>query len=442
MKRKKTKIKKRSNTCDQKGVAAIFITILILTIVLNLAVSIATLAYGQRKIDKYVSLSSQVYFAAEAGIEDILLRLVENKTFQSSYQFDVDSSATDVSVSNIIGGSRTITSIGSNSNLDRKVEVVYQVSSIDVSFRYGVQAGDLGIQMDSNSNIHGNVFSNGPITGTVNNKIHGDVVSAGASGRIEAINIVSDEGGGSAWARDLEDCNIAEDAHYTNMINCTVGGSHYTPEDGGDLREMPLTDAQITDWTEDAKDGGTYPGGDYTLAGGEDTLGPIKVDGNMTLNSNSILTVAGTIWVTGDLELNSNAILKLDPSFGSFSGVIVVDGHIFLDSNILICGSEGEGIGLQCNPSVGSYLMLLSTNSSVDPLDPAIEAKSNTQTGILYAANGIIKLTSNAWLREATGYGIYMDSNAELIYEIGLADAKFTSGPGGSWEVFSWKEVE
>jgi len=163
----------------------------------------------------------------------------------------------------------------------------------------------------------------------------------------------------------------------------------------------------------------------------------------MTISSNAKLTITGTIWVTGNLSLDSNVKIQLAPGYGSFSGVIVVDGQISVDSNVVLCGSEGFKLNKQeCNTSVGSYLMLLSTKSSSDPSNPAIYSTSNTKTAILYASDGFVKLSSNAKIREVIGYGIKMESNADVRYEVGLADAKFTSGPGGSWEVTSWIEVE
>jgi hypothetical protein len=302
--------------------------------------------------------------------------------------------------------------------------------------------GDLGLQMTGNAVVYGNIFSNGTITGASNTKIYGDAISAGTNGMISTIKIKSFEGkGGSAWATNLENCTIDRDAHYTNISGCSVGGSPYTPEEGPAPQVMPITQDKITTWKNKAASGGTIAG--YSLGGNnKGSLGPIKVDGNMTLDSNAQLTITGIIWVTGNLSLNSNVIIQLSSGYGSFSGVIVVDGQISIDSNVVFCGSEGYKSGGKCNPSVGSYIMLISTNNSADPDNPAIYATSNTKTAILYASDGIIKLGSNAKLREATGYGIYMSSNAEVTYETGLADIHFSSGPGGTWEVASWKEIE
>jgi len=297
--------------------------------------------------------------------------------------------------------------------------------------------------MDGNAVVYGNIFSNGTIIGASNTKIYGDAISAGPNGKIKSIKVkVSEEGGSSAWAKTCESSQMDRELHYTSDIGCTAGSKHYhNPEDYVETEGMPITLEQIIEWKSEAASGGAIKG--YTLGGNnKDSLGPIKVNGNMVLNSNAVLTVNGTIWVTGNLELNSNTAVQLAQGYGSLSGVIVVDGKITVKSNVTLCGSEGFKGSRKCNPSIGSYLMLLSTKSSSDPNNPAILATSNTKTAILYAANGFIRLGSNAKLREATGYGIYMDSNAEVTYETGLVNPLFSSGPGGSWQVESWTEIE
>ena len=427
---------------NQIGFAAIFITILVLVIILGIASSISLLTFGQQKISANIVRSSQAYYIAEAGIEDALWRLNNNPSMAAfSYNLNIGSGSTDVVIPDSIGGSRTITSLGDTLNRKRKVQVIYTIDSSDVSFYYGVQVGDLGLEMDSNAIVHGNIFSNGPITGSSNAKIYGDAISAGLSGEINSLKIKSDEGGGNAWATTLDDCVIDGDAHYINIINSSVGGNHFTPEQGPDPEDMPISSDDITEWKDQAVAGGIVSG--YFLGGNdEDSLGPIKVDGDMNVDSNAILKVTGTIWVTGDLNLDSNVILYLDSGYGFDSGVIVVDGFISVDSNVTLCGSGGYIGQGECNSSVESYLMLLSTKSSSDSDNPAIYATSNTETAILYASNGFIRLGSNASLREATGYGIYMESNAEVVYEIGLADIRFTSGPGGGWQIVEWIEIE
>ncbi|KPJ56065.1 hypothetical protein AMJ49_05830 [Parcubacteria bacterium DG_74_2] len=140
----------------------------------------------------------------------------------------------------------------------------------------------------------------------------------------------------------------------------------------------------------------------------------------------------GTIYVTQDFSIANNATIKLDPDYSSTSGVVIVDGKSDIKN-----GSTLQGSGV-----VGSYLMILSTNPSLDPANPAINVNNNATGAVFYTSLGVIRLRNNMKIREATGYKLYLDNNAEIEYEVGLMNTEFSSGPSGGWIVASWKEVE
>ena len=434
----------------QKGFAALFVAILILAIILSIGLSVAIFVLGEQKIASNIVKSSQAYYSAEAGIEDALLRVADKNPYWSlSYSFWIGESSVVVNIPVETDNSREITAEGDFFNRKRKVKIDYATVSQDVAFYYGIQVGDLGLEMDVNTKVIGNIYSNGPITGVSSGQsvIEGSAISAGNSGIIQNVKTSALSGGGDAWANTLkgvpppppDNCEIEGDAYYNNIDDCTVSGSHFTPISVPEPQDMPIMPENIQSWKDEAIAGGTVPG--YTLGGVADFLGPKKVDGNLIIDSKT-LTVTGTIWITGDLTINQNADMQLDPGYGSFSGTIVVGGHIIISSNVTICGTEGLEKAQTCNPSNGTYFLFLSTYSWPDSSDPAIDASSNTDSAILYAADGFIEINSNASIKEATGYGVHMNANSSVSYEIGLANARFSSGPGGVKKVISWKEVE
>ena len=144
--------------------------------------------------------------------------------------------------------------------------------------------------------------------------------------------------------------------------------------------------------------------------------------------------MTGTIWVQGSLRIDNGATIQLDQGgYGSASGIIVADGKIKVRPNTYL---QGSGIS-------GSYLLLLSTNPEVlDTVNPAIDVDNNADAAIFYTTQGLITLRNRVTAREVTGYKVYLDNNAEISYESGLQDATFSSGPGGSWTVTGWKEIE
>ncbi len=427
----------------RKGFVAILATLLVLTAGLVIVLSAGYISLSNIKAVRNNIYSVQAYYAAEAGIEDSLLRLIDpviQDPNPDSYSLTVGEAETTLDISeDPISGSYTIISDGNKSNRIRKVKTVLAITTTDVSFHYGVQVGAVGLIMEDNSRVMGNIYSNGPIAGDPESdadRVYGDVYSASSSGRIDGLKVKQ-----SAHANTISRSYIEENAYYQNIDeDTTVLGERNWPWDDPLIEPMPILEEEITNW-KDSADDYIFPDGNYTLEDSEDSRGPMKVNGDFTLESNAVLTITGTIWVTGNVYLNSNAILQLDPSYGSLGGVIVVDGKVLLDSNIVICGSEGY-IKKECNPSVGSYLMILSTNSSLNPDSPAIFSKSNTTTAILYANQGMIVCSSNAKLKEATAKALHLKPNAEVTYESGLANAQFTSGPGASYKVAEWEEIE
>lgn len=190
---------------------------------------------------------------------------------------------------------------------------------------------------------------------------------------------------------------------------------------------LPISQSQIDNWKQEALAGGVS--GSYNFSSGINYLGPKKIEGNLTVQNDAQLFITGTIWVTGAVDIKINAQVKLDNfAYGNLSGQIISDGLITLQNNSI---SAGTG-------QLGSYLIYISTSLA----NPAIIMKNNAKADIVFTSNGWIDIQNNAVLKEVTGYGIKLKNNTRISYETGLQDASFSSGPGGSWKVASWAEVE
>lgn len=423
---------------NQKGFVTFLITILVLIIILGIIVSISFLIVNEHKILRNIIKSNQAYFVAEAGIEDALLRLNKGINFSSPYNLTVGQGTATIEISNLIGGSRTIISSGSVSNRIRKIRAIWAMSTEGVSFNYGAQAGDGGIDMESNSVIHGNVFSNGTVravTGTA--QIDNSLVVAKSGNKI--IDLIVGTVGSSpvdeARAHTCLDSTINGDLYYVSggSSNCTVNGGseHILPQDIESV-DLPISDEQITNWKAEAITGG-IESMDHIVSGGTtEYFGPKKIEADLKVENNATLILTGILWVTGNVLIENGAIIRLDSGYGPTSGLIVADGTILAENGAIL-----EGSGTQ-----GSYLMLLSTNSSIEVANPAIFAKNNAIGAIFYASDGMIRLRNNINILEATGEKLYLDNNAEITYESGLINSLFSSGPEGSWKIVEWKEIE
>lgn len=253
---------------------------------------------------------------------------------------------------------------------------------------------------------------------------------------------------GDAWADSISWSTIGKNATSTSVAYSTIGQNLWCqtkswttvgwitycpysvtpPTDPGPVN-MPISDGLIQGWKNDAAAGEPLEG-DQTIS--EDTsLGPKKINGNLTVGVGKTLTITGTIYVTGDILFDNNSIINLGGSYGSSSGIIIADGKITMDN-----GSIFSGAG------TGSYLLLVSTKN--DTINAAIDVNNANVSAILYAPYGIIDIHNNATAVEMCAWKIHANQRVILDYQSGLSEVSFSSGPTGGWSEIkgSWVMVE
>jgi len=230
--------------------------------------------------------------------------------------------------------------------------------------------------------------------------------------------------GGNAHAHTISNSSITGDAYYQEILNSTVNGISYPGSPDPGPENMPISQANIEDWKKDAEADGVFTG-NYTLVNGAvGSLGPKKIVGNLMIDNGADFTVTGTIYVTGTITISNNAIIRLGANYGELSGVVLTDGLISVSNNSIFYGN-----------SAGTYLLFLS-----DKTGDAVNVANNAQTVIFYASKGNVNISNNAILKEVTAYQITLSNNSQVIYESGLASAKFSSGSGATWAIKSWNE--
>lgn len=204
---------------------------------------------------------------------------------------------------------------------------------------------------------------------------------------------------------------------------------------------LPITDAKIQEWRDKAAAGGVIEG-TYTVTSSV-SLGPKKIAGDLNLTANNkTLTVTGTIFVQGNISIDNGSTIRCDSEYGVSSCVVLADGWIHTKNNGVFSGSG----------TAGSYIMLLSAApcdgvSVAPPCDTAhhnaaIDLHNNAAGVIFYASRGLANAHNNVAVSELTAYKISLDNNTTITYESGLADAHFTSGPSGGYDIKYWKNTE
>lgn len=260
-----------------------------------------------------------------------------------------------------------------------------------------------------------------PVWNAAGGDFNFQIIMGGTATSISGVTV-----SGTARATEITACTIRGNAYYQTTNTCSVAGTAYASSTPPAPQAMPISQAQITDWEAAAAAGGTT--GDVLLDDDDSaTLGPIKINGNLTMKNNSTAWIAGPIWVTGNILLENNSVFS-SATLGN-SGVTIIaddtlnpteDGKITLKNDF----------NVQNNGNPGNNLMFISNYSGADA---AISLSNNASSSIFYAPNGRIDVSNNGSPIQLTAHLIHLINNATINYQTGLQSANFASGPGGSW---------
>ena len=236
--------------------------------------------------------------------------------------------------------------------------------------------------------------------------------------------------------------------HANLFVNTTIHGSAcpnaYCLIENPSRQELPIPNGVIQDWKDDAcpaHSGACQIIGDYNVTS-DTLLGPKEITGDLNLTSNKkTLTVTGTIYVHGNISVDNQSTIICDPSYGANSCIVMADGWVNVKNNGIFKGSG--------NPD--SFIMILSTAAcngpsatppcDTAPHDSAIDLHNNASGAIFYAANGTLNILNGVNITEGTAYKIHINQNANVTYDLGLANTKFSAGPSGGYDIKQWHEV-
>ena len=172
------------------------------------------------------------------------------------------------------------------------------------------------------------------------------------------------------------------------------------------------------------------------------TLGPVKINCDVNITGNPTITLTGVLWVLGNINIENTATVRISPSLGTVSVPVIADNPTNRTTSSKV---ELQNSATFVGNGSGSYVMVVSQNNSSEQggSEKAIELENSAQGDLLlYAAHGEIHIKNSALLKEVTGYKVHLSNFAEVTYETGLASLLFSAGPGGSWTIADWKEVQ
>ncbi|MEX2341097.1 MAG: choice-of-anchor R domain-containing protein [Candidatus Paceibacterota bacterium] len=261
-----------------------------------------------------------------------------------------------------------------------------------------------------------------------------DLFVGGETGKIDGGTSIGDiDIGENAWAHNVHGADVGGTLHCQGgtYINKPCDTSRPDPVP----QPLPISDGNIAAWKAEAEAGGVTSGDVSYTGSTHASIGPRKIEGNLTVGNSAQLTINGTLWVTGNVTLSGSGIIKLADSYGTNSGIIVSDGRI----------SGGGSAQFNGNGQVGSYMLVVTTSAC--PIsgscggNPAVNVNGSAGSVILNAQKGHLVFSGSAHAKQATAEKIVMSGSTVVQYESGLADPNFISGPSGSWSISDWSEI-
>ncbi len=259
------------------------------------------------------------------------------------------------------------------------------------------------------------------------------ILSGGDTGSITGIG-VGTSGTGVAWA------HTATNVTATGALYCQMGSGNNKTCDMSRSdpapTNMPVSQGNMDEWKSLATAGGATSS--IKIDGNNvRTIGPIKINGNLEVEAGGTLYITGPIYVTGFIKVSGNGKIYVHSSMGTASGIVVADGIVEL---------EGSG-GIYGSGQAGSYVVVATTStcpggSNCTGGSRAIKISGAAGSVVLVAPDGTVELEGSVSIKSLVAKKVKMSGASNIIYDSGLADLDFTSGPSGSWTVESWKEVE
>jgi len=377
---------------------------------------------------------AQALALAEAGLDKAVYQLNQDPSYAGESNTALGAGVFTTSIAAIDANTKRITATGyvpNNTNpiATRVVKATVAINTSTVSFQFGVQAGDGGVDLQNTASIRGNLYSTGPVTGQNSNIIRGDAISAGPSGLLSGIHATS-----SGYAHTITNSSLDKDAYYQSISGTMVGGVSHPGSPDPATSTLPITDAQIAQWESDAAAGGTISSPCPYQISSSVTIGPTKINCDLKITGSPTVTLAGPVWVNGNITIQNSPTIAVASSFGS-AGVAVIADNTVDQINSSTIDLQNSAV-FQGSGSPGSHVLLISQNKSASQGGgiEAIQVRNSASGALLvYAGHGNISLENNISIKEVSAWKITAKNTAEVVYETGLANTHFSSGPGGSW---------
>jgi hypothetical protein len=275
------------------------------------------------------------------------------------------------------------------------------------TFAYALQAGAEGLSLGAKAVVTGNVLSAGGLT-----------CPAGGATII-----------GEATVTKLDDL----------LAGCAVSRGLRRPVASAaapTATAAALPEFDFTFWESAAVAGATKIG-DFHPADG-DHLGPLKIEGDLTIDEGITVRLDGPLWVTGAITVRRGARVMLNPAFGSYgTAMFAADpadptaGRLVVEAGAVFTGSG----------TPGSRLLLVAAAASND--SSTTNLSGTPGEALFLAPHGLLRLADRTNTLAVAANRLVIGGRATVTYPPNTPPAAFAVSPGGTWRLQSdtWKEA-
>ncbi len=249
--------------------------------------------------------------------------------------------------------------------------------------------------------------------------------------------------GENQWNRVTVSSAYSYESSYVNAtgdLYCQIGTDNNkacdTSRADPAVQEYPMSDEFIASLKSRAE---TVHVGNYVATNGDYLYGK-KIEGNLTISNGRTVYLGGVVWVTGTVTINGGA--EVIHVGGDESSVLISDGTVTLSGGAeIVNGSGGGGSG---GPAGGDgQIIILSLQSDIGNVTPAITINGGADDTVVFAPNGTISISGGATVNAAAAKTIYVDGGSTIIYDPLVSALNITSdGSTEPYAIKSWKETD
>ncbi len=419
----------------EKGQAVLIAAVFFMFIAISLILTISAPALSHLKSSSILHSSFKALSAAEGGLEDTFYRFKNGWEVYEEESLDIKGNSVSVIYTEndeIYIESKGVSGVGITRKMGSDL-----VLGAGINFSYAAQIGEGGLVLEDSASVEGDVFSIGDVVGS-GNSISGSVIVTNDNGMIDNVSI-----GNSAYAYSIENSYIEEDAYYMDLINTNVMGDSYPNTEPLDSVDFPIKKEVIEGWKEFAEEGEVIDCEDSYEIDSDQTLGPAHITCDLEIRGNPKIKIKGHVWVEGNIIIGNSPTIEIDDSLGNESVVFIADDpEDRINGSTIELGNNPEFRGASSSDISFSFLISKNKDAAEGGTTPAITDGQGAGGDVfIYTEKGEVSISNNIDITGLTAYRIRASNNSTVIYQEGLANSFFSTGPSAGFNISRWREV-